>query len=232
MKIAQHALLLPFVLFTFLSNSTQAAGAPRVGRNAAAKYFGGDSRNPSNEPEQPYRGDRRAEPSTIEPISDDSRFLTFGASTYVASDSYKWGIDTQKDVGKWGVDMTYRLGVIRYSFDEAMRISYNEFEVTGVDNQLKRASKMSFLYTLILPDAGTKFPLYFGAGVGPGIFFKQLENESVLSMDYQLFLGLRIFNLFDNAGFYVEGGLKNHLQILSDGQVNGSYVGVGGIFTF
>ncbi|MBC7741736.1 MAG: hypothetical protein H7061_06050 [Bdellovibrionaceae bacterium] len=230
----------PFALLgltLILSNFTYAAGyAPKVGRNAAAKYFQGNgggrqtARSQLEEGVDSSNNDRR--PAQAEALSDDTRFLTFGLSNYVSSDSYKWGLGSQKDIGKWGVDMTYRLGVWNNSIDEALRVSYTEYELMNSEAEIKRASKMSFLYTLILPDAGTKFPLYFGLAFGPGIFFKQFENESPIALDYQLFFGLRIFNLFDNAGFYVEAGMKNHLQLTSDGQVNGNYLGLGGIFTF
>ena len=79
---------------------------------------------------------------------------------------------------------------------------------------------------------GAVIVLYFGFAAGPGIFFKQLEDESSLSLDYQLFLGLRLFNIFDSTGFYIESGLRNHLHITSDGQLNGTYFGAGAVFTF
>ncbi len=215
------------LLFCLVLGSTEVfADAPRVGRKAAAKYFSND-RGVSQ-----YEEAQKIANESVDTLSGDDRFLTFGVSNYVGTDSYKWGQDYQKDIGKWGVDMTYRLGVVKNAFDEALRISYTEYELATPNLEVKRAGKMSFLYTLLLPDAGTKFPLYFGVGFGPGIYFKQLENESPISLDYQLFFGLRMFDLFENAGFYIEAGMKNHLHVTSDGQLNGNYLGLGGIFTF
>lgn len=207
--------------------------APKVGRNAAAKYFQsggnkvGDNRFSQLE-EQGEEAQARRYPSSVESLSSEQRYLAFGISNYMSSDAYNWGMSGKEEgIGKIGLDLTYRISEYNNLLDQAVRVSYTEFKPAG-----KRASKMSFMYALTLPDAGSKFPLYFGFAAGPGIFFKQLEDESSLSLDYQLFLGLRLFNLFESAGFYVEAGLKNHLQLTSDGQVNGNYVSVGAIFTF
>ena len=92
--------------------------------------------------------------------------------------------------------------------------------------------KMAFLLAASFPDAASKFPLYFGVGAGPGVFFKQINDESRVTLDYQLFMGLRLFEIFEQTGFYIEGGLRNHLQLTSDGQLNGTYLSAGAVFTF
>ena len=74
--------------------------------------------------------------------------------------------------------------------------------------------------------------LNFGLAAGPGVFLKQVSGESSISFDYQLFLGLRLFNLFEQTGFYIEGGMRNHLLLTSDGQLNGTFVSAGAVFTF
>ncbi len=198
------------------------ANAPKVGKRAAARYF--QSESPGNQSE--VANQRVA--SAVEPMSSEDHFLAFGFSSYVSSDAYKWGQNGKEEkVGKWGIDMAYRIGQYSNVIDHGIRVSYNEFEAS-----MKRASKLSLMYGLTLPDATSQFPLYFGAAFGPGIFMTQLENESSLTLDYQLFLGLRLFNIFENTGFYVEGGMKNHLQLTSDGQLNGTYISAGGVFTF
>lgn len=198
-------------------NSASAAAAPKVGRAAAAKYF---QQNPDAKQTRYVASEDGA-------ISADERYLMFGASLFTKTEAFNWGtVNKQEDVGKYGVDMTYRLDSTNY-IDYALKVAYTEYEV-----QRQRASKMSFMYAAILPDAGSKFPLYFGAAAGPGVFFTQLANESSVSLDYQLFLGLRIFDLFGSTGFYLEGGMKNHLQLTSDGQLNGTYMSAGAIFSF
>lgn len=214
---------LAIISFVMLG-STSMAAAPKVGKAAAAKYFIGERNNDSGNIQSTTTKRR---PSSVESLTPDERYLTFGASNYMSSDSYSWGGPNEEKVGRWGVDMTYRISEFRSLFDEALRVSYTEFQPAG-----KLATKLSVMYAFLLPDASSKFPLYFGAAAGPGVFFKQLEKESPISFDYQLFLGLRLFNIIENSGFYVEGGMKNHLQLTSDGQLNGTYISVGGIFTF
>ena len=195
------------------------ANASKVGRAAAAKYF-------AKNPEEQLKTLRvMASEETV--LKSEDRYLAFGVSLFTKSDSYDWGAAGKEEgVGKYGLDMTYRLSESNY-VDYALRVSFNEYLPLS-----QKANKMSFLYSATLPDASSKFPLYFGAAAGAGVFFTQLPNESPVTFDYHLFLGLRIFNLFDTTGFYVEGGMKNHLQLTSDGQLNGTYISAGALFTF
>lgn len=207
------------ILFMLLMDCNVYAAAPKVGKSAAAKYF---QKNPEDQTKN-----IRYVASEEYGLGAEERYLAFGASLFTNSESYNWGnINNEKDIGKYGFDMTYRLSQSNY-VDYAIRVSYSEYAPLN-----QKANKMSFMYAATLPDAGSKFPLYFGAAAGPGIFFTQLNNESSIALDYQLFLGLRIFNLFDSTGFYIEGGMKNHLQLTSDGQLNGTYISSGAIFTF
>jgi hypothetical protein len=54
----------------------------------------------------------------------------------------------------------------------------------------------------------------------------------VLSIDYTLFAGVRFFDLYRSTGAFIEAGLKNHFLLLADGQFNGYFISIGGIFTF
>lgn len=212
-----------FCLFSLALSFAHAAGAPVVGKRAAAKYF--QSKGMAQADPTSYEP---RYPSSIESLSSQDHYLAVGISSYTNTKAYNWGSDTSEDdVGKAGVDMSYRLNQDYELFDQMVRVSYSEFKPVG-----KRATKMSFLYGITFPDAGSQFPLYFGLAAGPGIFFKQIEGESSLALDYQMFVGLRLFNLFEKTGFFVEGGLKNHLHITSDGQLNGTFVSAGAVFTF
>ena len=220
-QIIHHVILTAVISFSF-----QAHAAPLVGKKAAAKYFqnrGIAQNNQGNEDTYQARY-----PSSIESLSPQDHYLALGIGSYSSVSAYNWGNGSkQTDIGKVGFDLTYRLTQDSTLYDEIVRISYNNFEPIG-----QKSSKMSFLYGITFPDAGSQFPLYFGIAVGPGIFFKQLDGESVLAFDYQLMLGLRLFNIFENTGFFVEGGLRNHLHITSDGQLNGTFISVGAVFTF
>ncbi|MGZ3774013.1 MAG: hypothetical protein ACXVCY_16230 [Pseudobdellovibrionaceae bacterium] len=184
---------------------------PVVGRDAAAKYFSkkkdvveSDSNGPS------------------------SHYLALHVGRYMGTQSYEWGKNGQEDdVGRNSFGVTYRMGEWKNSMDLGLRIDYNEFEIAG-----EKPTKLSFIPVLTFPDASSKFPLYFGAGMGVGVFFKQVHDKSPVSLDYQLFAGARFFNVYENTGFFIEAGLKNHLLLTSTGQLNGTFLSAGLVFTF
>lgn len=194
------------------------ANAPKVGRSAAAKYF---QKNPDQE-STPSRY------TASEGGGDMGRLLGLGVSSFTKSDSYSWGTNTKEvDVAKWGIDLSYRLSQYNSLMDYALRVSYTEYEPAN-----QKANKLSFMYSATFPDADSKFPLYFGLAGGLGVFMTQIPDESPVTFDYQLFAGARIFEIFEKTGFYIEGGLKNHLQLTSSGQLNGTYIAAGLLFTF
>lgn len=200
------------ILWPVLIGSTCFAqkSQPVVGRAAATKYF---------EPRSP------AQESSTGPAD---HYLALHVGRYMGSQSYEWGKNGQEDdIGGNSFGVTYRVGEWRNSMDLNLRIDYAEYKLAGVD-----ASKISFLPLLTFPDAGSRFPLYFGAGLGMGVFFKQIEKKSALSLDYQLILGARFFDIFENTGFFIEAGLKNHVHLLSTGQLNGTFLASGLVFTF
>ena len=208
MKAFFSAILLIF------SASLAAAQEPVVGREAAARYF------QPREPAQTFNNPGNAGPS--------DHYLALHFSRYMSSQSYDWGKNgSEDDIGRNGFGVTYRVGEWYNSMDLKIRIDYQEFEVGG-----ERPNKLSFLPILTFPDASSRFPLYFGAGIGLGVFLKQVSGKSALSLDYQLMAGARFFDIFENTGFFIEAGLKNHLHILSSGQFNGTFLAGGLVFTF
>lgn len=191
--------------------SSAVASAQEVGRDAAARYF----------------QKRDVAQSSFSGGSAD-HYLALHFGRYMASQSYEWGKNGQEDdVGKNNFGVTYRVGEWHNSMDLNLRIDYAEFDVGG-----ENPTKISFMPMVTFPDASSRFPLYFGAGLGPGVFFKQASGKSSLSLDYQLIAGARFFNIFENTGFFIEAGLKNHLLILSSGQLNGTFLATGLVFTF
>lgn len=183
---------------------------PVVGRDAAARYF------QKRDPAQNYGS------------GPSDHYLAIQLGRYMNSQSYDWGKNGQQDdVGGNSVGVTYRVGEWQNSMDLNLRIDYAEFDLPGENPQ-----KLSFMPLLTFPDAGSRFPLYFGAGVGLGVFFKQASSKSAISLDYQLVLGARFFDIFENTGFFIEAGLKNHIHLLSSGQFNGTFLSGGLVFTF
>ena len=197
--------------------ATQRVPSGPVGRKAAQKYMG-------------QKGtDDAASTSRAPAGSGDAHYLALHLGGFVSDNVYKWGgRDSDTNRGNLNIGLTYRLGEWQNSMDLGLRVDYQTFGLADGS-----ANKLSFLPVILFPDASSKFPLYFGVGAGLGVFTKQLPGESPISIDYQLLLGARFFNIANShAGFFVEGGLKNHFHVFSDGQFNGTFLAVGGVFTF
>lgn len=197
------------IILSWSNFSHAAEEQPRVGRKAAAKYF-------------------QAQPSTREPAAANSEnMLMLHVGGFSQSTSYVWkGSDKRNGVGQATYGVTYlfdRWG----GMDVNLRFDFTEYKLDS-----DRATKLSFLPLLTFPSISTGFPLYFGLGAGPGVFFTQVSEESNLSLDYQLVTGVRFTDLVEHIGVFVEFGLKNHLLLLSDGQFNGTALTAGAIFTF
>lgn len=199
------------VFLSLLIASTTAFSAPAVGRKEAAKYFGEDSRN-------------NAASTTA------GRVLMLHLGAFTSSESFYWTRSGRiDDVAKTNFGLTYRMDEFTSSMDLNIRADFTFYHFPGEDLE---PFKMSILPLVTFPDAGSGFPLYFGLGGGLGVFFRQIKNESNLTFDYQLVAGARFMNIADGAGFFIESGLKNHLHLLSDGQINGVFFSGGAIFTF
>jgi hypothetical protein len=193
--------------------------AIQTGTERAKEYFKG--RKPASDTRSAYRRPA-AEGGNAYP-----RYLALHVGTFFDDQSYRWGNGNQSDDAKLNLGVTYRIGEWINSADFLIRMEYTSYSLDE-DN----ARKISFGGLLTFPDANSRFPLYFGAGLGAGVFIKQLDNESALSLDYSLVAGARFFDVIENLGFMFELGLKNHLLILSDGQFNGVFWNVGTVFAF
>ncbi len=199
------------------------------GRDKAQEYF--KERQGSRSDDSPRRtfggGDDGAAP----------RYMAIHLGTFFSSQAYKWGDGSGDDPGKFNMGVTYRIGEWVNSMDLALRIEYTSYvlkvlDETNTEFYDEDARKLSFSLLFSFPDANSRFPLYFGAGIGPGIMMKKLDDESAVVLDYSLVAGARFLNVIDNIGFMVETGLKNHISLLSDGQFNGVFINVGSVFAF
>jgi hypothetical protein len=204
--------MLMVVLFSFESLSQE---KPRVGRRAAAQYMGaGDA-------------ETNAAPADVSRQSFFERLMMLHVGSYSSSTSYEWKDSVKRQgVGKATYGVTY-LWDQWNGLDLNLRFDFNEYKLDDV-----RATKLSIMPLWTLPMAETKFPLYFGFGLGAGVYFSQVDDESSLSLDYQLISGARFLDIYENLGAFIEFGLKNHLHILSDGQLNGTALSAGVVFTF
>lgn len=189
----------------------------KVGRKAAEKYMG-----------QKSPADSSQSRSIASAGSNSAHYLALDFGFFFSDNAYKWGApDAQSNVGRWNFGVTYRVGEWVNSMDLGVRVDLQSYQLNEGS-----ATKLSFMPVVMFPDASSRFPLYFGAGAGLGVFTQQLNSKSPLSLDYQLFGGIRFFNVLKSTGFFAEAGLKNHFLLLSDGQYNGTYFALGTVFSF
>ncbi|NQY99731.1 MAG: hypothetical protein HRT45_03560 [Bdellovibrionales bacterium] len=210
------------------SGSETRQAKPKTGRDAAADYFikRKQNRSDARQPSKPGRvGDYR--PATRSVASNGDRFLSLSAGVFFDNESYAWGEDNQDDVANFTAGVTYRVGEWVSSMDMNFRADITSYTLDEGD-----ALKISMMPIVTFPDARSGFPLYFGAGGGLGVFFRQIDDESHLSFDYTIMAGARIMEVIEGMGVMMEVGMKNHVLLLSDGQFNGAYFSIGSVFEF
>jgi hypothetical protein len=167
-------------------------------------------------------------PSSVGGGGSGSRYMALQAGTFVNDKQYRWGNkDHASDVGDLILSVSYRMGQWQNSMDLLLRTEFTTYDIDG-----QSPKKLSILPVITFPDVESDFPLYFGAGAGAGIFFKQVNSESDLSLDYQLIVGGRFLNMWENGGLVVETGLKGSVFLASSGQFNGVFITAGAGFTF
>lgn len=193
---------------------------PTTGKKRAAEYFK-HRKSSSSGPAAP------AAPADSGGQVYYPRYLAIHVGSFFSNSGYKWGKGDQDDIGKLNAGVTYRLGEWVNSMDLALRVDYTNYDLDEGD-----ARKLGFGAIITFPDANSQFPLYFGGGLGAGLFLKQISGESVVALDYSLLIGVRVQNLIDRVGFLFETGIKNHLFLLSDGQFNGVFFNIGTCFNF
>lgn len=194
--------------------SAEAAPQQNVGKKAADQYFKKRKKAAQTRVRRPSAASK-------------ARYMALHLGAYVNEDTYKWGEKGNNDVGQLMGGVTYRVGEWTNSMDLLFRGDVMSFEVDDAN-----PVKLSLMPMITFPDARSEFPLYFGAGAGIGVFFKQARGESSLSFDYQVVAGGRFFNVFDDIGLTFEAGVKNSILLFSDGQHNGVFTAVGTVFQF
>ncbi len=166
-------------------------------------------------------------PSQNNSFSTAPRYMAIHAGTFFNEEAHAWGDFDYENPGKLNVGVTYRIGEWINSMDLQMRIDYTKFQVEN-----EGLSKISILPLIMFPDARSGFPIYFGAGVGAGLFLEQLSGESHVSLDYQLIGGLRFLDVYKTLGFFLESGVKGQIQVLKDGEHRGMFLSAGTVFNF
>jgi hypothetical protein len=220
--IMSHKLNLAILALCLLTSVVARGQAVEVddkldGKAKAAKYF------------KARKGGEERKPTAEAPASSGSNahYLALHLGMYIDDQAYNWSSGNQSKVGNVNLGVTYRIGEWINSADFMVRSEYSSYSLDDGD-----ARKLNFLTMIMFPDSSSKFPLYFGAGVGPGFYLKQLHGKSAMSLDYQLVAGVRFLNVIDNLGFLGEFGIKNDVQLFSAGQFNGLFAGVGVAWVF
>lgn len=204
-KIIFYTTLLLFS--SVFAQTTTQVGRQEVGRQEASTYF---------------------EKKGTSSLSIDDHYLAIHAGKFMDASAWEWGQHARENnAATYNVGLTYKIDAFSDTMDLNLRIDFSEYDVVG-----EKPFKMSFLPMIIFPDASSKFPLYFGGGIGAGVFFKQVKDESYLALEYQLIMGARFFDIYENMGFFIETGLKNHLLLLSSGQLNSTFLTAGLVFSF
>jgi hypothetical protein len=192
----------------------------RTAQNSAAKVGEGAARG--------YFKERSTQSASSGGVDLGERYLALHIGTHISDKQYRWGSqDKSEDVGQVILGVDYRMGQWSKSMDLLLRANLIAFDLDQ-ENPLK----LSLMPVITFPDLEGGFPLYFGAGAGAGVYFRQLDNESELSFDYILLSGVRFLNIFENGGLLFEVGYRGQVFLLSSGQHTGVYLTVGGAFSF
>ncbi|MCB0379169.1 MAG: hypothetical protein KDD33_11820 [Bdellovibrionales bacterium] len=202
------AKILLSLALTFL---TQPCWAAQTGKKAAQKYFvkkGEEGRSTAS--------------TSITSAGNYKGLFTLSAGTLFASKSYNWA-EQQSPTG-WSLQLDYHRRLKSSFFATVYQLEMQKFQTSP-----REASKLSFLFGVTVPK-NLEFPVYIGVAAGPGIFLKQLAGESLLTLDYKGFVGLR-YNQ-DHSQFFLESGVKNHVNVLSDGQLSSWFLASGVAYKF
>lgn len=147
-------------------------------------------------------------------------------SGFLNSSSNKWGSEGKgEDMGRFNFGLTHFRGPSEWIGDVAIRTELTTYRVNG-----RQPVKLAALPMLFYPEWTDEFPIYFGVGLGLGIMFNSPKNESAFTFEYQASLGFKfdkIFSPSEGWGFFLEGGIKNHLNILSRGEFDSEYIAAG-----
>jgi hypothetical protein len=186
----------------------------KVGEDAATDYF---------RKRAPVKG-----AASAAKVQNSERVLGVHIGTFLNDTAYRWGRTNKlEDAGKGMIGVTYRVGEWTSSMDLNIRAELMRYDVDKDD-----PLKLSVMPIVAFPDARSAFPLYFGAGLGVGIFFEQAGDESDISADYALIVGARFPTVFESGGLFFETGLKGQIHLLSSGQHDGVFLSAGALFAF
>gem|GEM_PF-5757884 len=205
------------ILISLLIFSANAFSASGTGRAAAAKYFTKDIT-----PIEIEDTTRSVASTPQRAASDGGSRLGFFAGTFLQKRAEE---ATSRESGGWSIRLDYQKEPQVGDFlTSGYQLVLQRFQAAGTE-----LSNLTFFWSFRFPKE-VVFPVYMGLAFGPGVFLKQLQDESWLSADMKGFLGLRLDG--KQTRFYIEGGVQNQFLVLSSGQYQGWFMTSGVAYAF
>lgn len=202
-----------FLWVTLLSMNSFASSD--TGRAAASKYFTKDVRPLALDSAQ------IRQPAGSQ-VVDSGRRLGVFAGTFLQKSSQA---EQGNSIGGWALRLDYQRESRPGTFlSKGYQLSLQKFKALGSE-----LTNVTFFWSYRFPHE-VVFPVYVGVAFGPGVFLRQLQDESWLSADIKGFLGFRLNG--SSSQFYVEGGVQNQFLVLSSGQYQGWFVSSGVAYKF
>ena len=152
-----------------------------------------------------------------------SMLLYVGSSVYSAAKGFKGDPFASVILG------------FRQQFKEVMGIGDFSLktEIQSLKLKTGRATQINVTPVFSLPGAGSGFPVYVGLGGGIGFYpYFILDSKPSLSVNLQLFTGLRLLNLYENLGVNGELALHAHIPFREERLYMETITSLGLIFSF
>lgn len=123
----------------------------------------------------------------------------------------------------------------RQQFKEVMGIG--DFglkaEIQSLRLKTGRATQINVTPVFSLPDEASGFPVYVGLGGGIGFYpYFILDSKPSLSVNFQLFTGIRLADLYENLGINGELTLHAHIPFREERLYMETIVSLGLVFSF
>lgn len=196
MLVIVKVILTLFISFTFAEEKYQPDDEPPdTGYRSAVKYF--TKKKPVKVNENSYEVDLSDAEDDMLLSLDTEFFLNNRPSDESLVNDGEWGLN----LGLFW-DETY--------FSHGVQVDYLTY---GEDEK-----KISLLGGLIYPRIQTRFPLYIKGHLGLGYFTGDSFGRETLSIDYNLYTGVRFFS--GSMLFNIEVGSKNYTKLLRSAYLN------------
>lgn len=160
-----------------------------------------------------------------------------------------FGLSNKDSVVKeiYNFGLSYRFGYWADSADFLLKINYLQYSLTPkvtdadpsplalalqTESEKQKTSQIAFLPTIIFPDSASNFPIYVGGSTGFGFFLEQVKGRPKTSFNYEIFTGLRFFDILSSWGFFVEFSQSARFLFFPDGKYQNNSLSIGIVSRF